>query len=684
MVTRYCFLTCTAAALFTFAPLQSEAQIIAVDTPENEGVLFRPKINLGTGVLTYMGDVGNLNGMSRRSHLNWGQTVMLRNPIDDAFELNVFALFGTMTGEERLHTDHYNFSTSVRMGGLSLAYNFNHILPEERMITPFVSAGITTFEFNPKGDRKDAFGRAYHHWTDGRVMSLPENHSNADNAIPLTQNRDYETDLRSLENGNAPYSLRGISIPVSAGVDLELSSKFSLRLAAEYHFTNTDYLDGIAYNPATGQGLNRNDRFLYSSAGLTYNLHHTKNPNANMYGDSPYALPSLENDEDGDGVADLYDRCPETPAGVQVDVNGCPVDSDGDGVPDYLDLEPDTKAGMPVNSDGIALTDDDIEHMYKVYMGEVYAKNFQKSSTSTADVERAKKLNRTKGYTVTVKDLENLSATELSQILSIPDIKSKEKDGRMEYYMGEYDTASDLVEATLYLTNAGLEYKVTYRNMGQVTALDKAFVEENALYEAYEALHNSEQITFRVQIGAFSKAVSPKLFKDIPNVLVIPGDDGLTRYISGSYTNIKDAAKHRVNLLLKGYEGAFVTAYKKGKRLSLQEAGATVTSSVNTEKDRENADQINKKFVSYAVQLGTFKGRIPAETLNRYMTLGNVRPIRSDDGTTRYLHGSYKSMKETQTAAQALIEKGFEGVFAVGEFNGQIISANEALEIRGE
>lgn len=39
-------------------------------------------------------------------------------------------------------------------------------------------------------------------------------------------------------------------------------------------------------------------------------------------------------DADGDGVADDKDQCPNTPAGVSVDSNGCPLDSDGDGVPE--------------------------------------------------------------------------------------------------------------------------------------------------------------------------------------------------------------------------------------------------------------------------------------------------------------------------------------------------------------
>lgn len=60
----------------------------------------------------------------------------------------------------------------------------------------------------------------------------------------------------------------------------------------------------------------------------------------------------LPEDEDGDGVIDSKDKCPNTPKGVKVDSNGCALDSDGDGVPDYLDKCPGTPAGTVVDTDG--------------------------------------------------------------------------------------------------------------------------------------------------------------------------------------------------------------------------------------------------------------------------------------------------------------------------------------------
>jgi OmpA-OmpF porin, OOP family len=70
-------------------------------------------------------------------------------------------------------------------------------------------------------------------------------------------------------------------------------------------------------------------------------------------------------DSDGDGVPDKKDKCPNTPPGVAVDENGCPLDRDGDGVPDYKDDCPD-QAGDPkfngcpdTDGDGIPDKDDD-------------------------------------------------------------------------------------------------------------------------------------------------------------------------------------------------------------------------------------------------------------------------------------------------------------------------------------
>ncbi len=63
-------------------------------------------------------------------------------------------------------------------------------------------------------------------------------------------------------------------------------------------------------------------------------------------------------DDDGDGVANHLDKCPDTPKGVKVDAEGCPLDSDGDGVPDYLDKCPGTSKGVAVDATGCPIDSD--------------------------------------------------------------------------------------------------------------------------------------------------------------------------------------------------------------------------------------------------------------------------------------------------------------------------------------
>ncbi len=78
-----------------------------------------------------------------------------------------------------------------------------------------------------------------------------------------------------------------------------------------------------------------------------------------------YAPPVI--DSDSDGIHDVFDQCPHSEAGVQIDETGCEifVDSDGDGVMDRKDLCADTPRGAPIDSygcirdlDGDGVTDD--------------------------------------------------------------------------------------------------------------------------------------------------------------------------------------------------------------------------------------------------------------------------------------------------------------------------------------
>lgn len=63
-------------------------------------------------------------------------------------------------------------------------------------------------------------------------------------------------------------------------------------------------------------------------------------------------------DSDGDGIVDGLDQEPNTPKGAKVDSKGIAIDTDNDGIPDGIDQEPNTLKGAKVDSRGIAIDAD--------------------------------------------------------------------------------------------------------------------------------------------------------------------------------------------------------------------------------------------------------------------------------------------------------------------------------------
>jgi outer membrane protein OmpA-like peptidoglycan-associated protein/opacity protein-like surface antigen len=100
-------------------------------------------------------------------------------------------------------------------------------------------------------------------------------------------------------------------------------------------------------DPATGGVVStrRDDRYELTTHQVGLSLRY-------VFAESKMA------DADGDGVADFLDRCPNSPAGVQVDRFGCPLDSDGDGIPDHLEKCPNTAPGVQVDAQGCPLDAD--------------------------------------------------------------------------------------------------------------------------------------------------------------------------------------------------------------------------------------------------------------------------------------------------------------------------------------
>jgi OOP family OmpA-OmpF porin len=149
-------------------------------------------------------------------------------------------------------------------------------------------------------------------------------------------------------NGNpgAVYDhyVKELVLPVGGSVKFKLSDALALNVGYTMNF-----IDGYNF---TGYDIySHKDHYSYGWAGLEYTFGTSSKPNldwvnpvAMMYdelydaelraevaalkgrvGNVETAVNDLKKDSDGDGVADQFDKCPNTPAGTVVDGSGCPI-----------------------------------------------------------------------------------------------------------------------------------------------------------------------------------------------------------------------------------------------------------------------------------------------------------------------------------------------------------------------
>jgi outer membrane protein OmpA-like peptidoglycan-associated protein len=165
-----------------------------------------------------------------------------------------------------------------------------------------------------------------------------------------------------LNNGVRVYDLDwNIYVPVEFGVDLIVSDNLSFNGFIENRTYSRKWskLDGIE----TGDNYyHKRDELPRAGFGVTLRIGPaTPEKVAVVYVPvvvKAAAPPVVRVDSDKDGVVDSLDRCPNTPAGVTVDLHGCPLDSDKDGVSDALDRCPNTPTGITVDAYGCPLDSD--------------------------------------------------------------------------------------------------------------------------------------------------------------------------------------------------------------------------------------------------------------------------------------------------------------------------------------
>ena len=329
---------------------------------DNRGrdALLAPRVGIGGGVFTYFGDV-NDNNYQHIFTSTYGVELSASANLSRYFDLDLTAIYGNITVNERSTNRNLNFKSEMFIGGVGVSYNFNHLYKRPGIIQPYIGFGVSFINFDSKTDKYDANGNEYVYDEQGSIVNLA--------GETIQRDYVYETDLRD-ENldGLGKYDQFTFSLPVSAGIDFKMGRRLSAKIGASFYYTFTDLIDNISKEGVdVRQGNSRNDMFLFTSASVSYSIGvgktYSKSTKTKYYEDIDFYAMYLA-DSDEDGVNDFDDKCAKTPEGVKVDEDGCPLDSDKDVIQDYRDIEEATPLGNIVNLQGVTLTDEMILNSY--------------------------------------------------------------------------------------------------------------------------------------------------------------------------------------------------------------------------------------------------------------------------------------------------------------------------------
>lgn len=675
------------------------------------GEVFKPKISLGVGMLSFHGDL-----YEKHYQAPWtariGYDLNISQRLFKSFQLNFNVLFGKLGANEWVNGRQENFQSEIRAGGLSLMYDFGNFIPDKYKIRPWISAGVNSFEFLSKTDLYDKYGNQYYYWNDGSIKNIDESAPTASLAVNLNRDYVYETDIRERDkDGFGKYQERSWAFPLGAGALMKVTDRFDFKIGFQYYFTTTDYIDGITKNSlGTRTGTKQKDNFVYTSFALQYDLVLKKKDKGDTlpdgYFDSVDWLAIDNDDYDGDGVRDWDDKCHGTPKGVKVDANGCPFDDDNDGVANHEDDELASPQGVEVNVKGVALTDEYWQNWYNMYMDsgnvvktEVIENFYAIKKDSTGKSNQVNSSKTDKLYTVELARYTGpVPNDEMTYLLSIGDVLSTVLDDNTTvlYTAGTYKEIQNAIKRRdEFIADGKKNAKVGYFKNGQLISLNDDELKQSMASSSSttsvaveNGFANDENefdkgaIVYRVQLGAYKNRISREIFKNAGSVVELKTDDNHFRYATKGFRTIEDAANSKANLLLEGYGDAFITAYKNGKRIPMSATKATMETNEKEDINKiELFSSIDKSSVSFKIQLGALRKAVSNDMEEKTKDLEGLEKQSTSTDMIRYTVGTFNDYSKADKYRQKLADKGFTEAFVIAVFKGQVISIQDALEL---
>ncbi len=227
-------------------------------------------------------------------------------------------------------------------------------------------------------------------------------------------------------------------------------------------------------------------------------------------------------------------------------------------------------------------------------------------------------------------------------------------------------------------------------------------------------------LVYRVQVGAYAKALPENLFTEFTPVTGEKLANGITRYLAGYFGNRNRAKEAQLAIRDLGYSDAFIVAYCDGERITLAEARRLEDAGLCIPKNQDSlmlevventlaqlpADSVAKlrpevkksdynkapgavaaeavedrQGLFFTVQVGVYNRPATKEQLR------NIDPLitkRLENGQIRYSSGIFQTVEAARPKRIEAITRGITDAFITAYYKGERISLTEARRLLAE
>ncbi|HET6243417.1 MAG: OmpA family protein [Bacteroidetes bacterium] len=231
-----------------------------------------------------------------------------------------------------------------------------------------------------------------------------------------------------------------------------------------------------------------------------------------------------------------------------------------------------------------------------------------------------------------------------------PDLDGMQLNRRVEFKILDY-TKAELEKVRENQTNTAEVETIIIDNRSDLVTKPVNYTTKSPLYG--------------VQIGAFQTSLPNNDFPNVKNVHSFIDNDGMIRYVIGSFNIRSQAETLKKAVVEAGYKDAFIVDVNKEKKF---------TNEVVHEKKPKSLEK-----VEYMVQVGAYSTTITAQAAKSMVEIDGI--IEKQNGELMLLTvGSFSNIESAEKLKNELVAKGVQEAFVIAFLNDKKITLQAAKE----